>query len=140
MSTPAPEATPETTPDRIMSRGIRRLLVKVTAGAEAPERYSQAVTVAATALASGAEVSVWLTGEATWLAVEGRAEEFALPHAAPLADLRDALLADATVTVCTQCAARRDLTQDDLLPGARIAGAASFVEEALTEGVQALVY
>lgn len=118
----------------------RRLVVKLTAGAEAPERFSQGVTVAATALAAGADVSLWLTGEATWLAVPGRAETFTLPHAAPLADLRDALLAEASVTVCTQCAARRDLTEDDLLPGARIAGAASFVEEVLAPGVQALVY
>jgi len=119
---------------------FRRLVVKITCGAEVPERYSQGVTVAATALASGAEVSLWLTGEATWLAVPGTAEAFELPHAAPLADLRDALLAGARVTVCTQCAARRDLTDKDLLPGARIAGAASFVEEVLTPGVQALVY
>jgi predicted peroxiredoxin len=91
-------------------------------------------------VASGADVSVWLTGEATWLAVPGTAEAFTLPHAAPLADLRDALLAGGRVTVCTQCAARRDLADDDLLPGATIAGAASFVEEILTPGAQALVY
>ena len=118
----------------------RRLLVKITCGAEAPERYSQGVTVAATAVAAGAEVSVWLTGEATYLALPGRAEEFELPYAAPLAELRDTLLAGASVTVCTQCAARREITEADLLPGARIAGAASFVEEALAPGTQALVY
>ncbi|MDQ2782677.1 MAG: DsrE family protein [Actinomycetota bacterium] len=118
----------------------RRLVVKITCGAEAPERFSQGVTVAATALASGVDVSLWLTGEATWLAVPGRAEKFELPQAAPLADLRDALLSERAVTVCTQCAARRELTEADLLPGARIAGAATFVEEALGTGVQALVY
>ena len=118
----------------------RRLLVKITCGAEAPERYSQGVTVAATAVAAGAEVSVWLTGEATYLALPGRAEEFELPYAAPLAELRDTLLAGASVTVCTQCAARREITEPDLLPGVRIAGAASFVEEALAPGTQALVY
>jgi predicted peroxiredoxin len=118
----------------------RRLLVKITCGAEAPERYSQGVTVAATAVATGAEVSLWLTGEATYLALPGRAEEFELPYAAPLAELRDTLLAGARVTVCTQCAARREITEADLLPGARIAGAASFVEEALLPGTQALVY
>ena len=119
---------------------IRPLVVKVTAGAEAPERFSQGVTVAATALAAGASVSLWLTGEATWLAVRGRAEQIDLPHAAPLADLRDALLGAGCVTVCSQCAARRDLTPADLLPGARIAGAASFVEEVLAPDAQALVY
>jgi predicted peroxiredoxin len=118
----------------------RRLVVKCTSGAEAPERCSQAFTVAATALAAGAEVSLWLTGEAVWFAVPQRAEKFALPHSAPLADLRDAVLGGGRLTVCTQCAARRDLTQDDLLPGVRIAGSASFVDEVLQDGAHALVY
>jgi predicted peroxiredoxin len=118
----------------------RALVVKCTWGEDAPERCSQAFTVASIAVASGADVSMWLTGEAVWLAVPGRAEAFTLPHAAPLADLRDAVLAAGTLTVCTQCAARRDLTQDDLLPGVRIAGSASFVEESLRPDAQALVY
>jgi predicted peroxiredoxin len=118
----------------------RSLVVKVTSGEDAPERCAQAFTVAATALAAGASVSLWLTGEAAWMAVPGRAEAFALPHSAPLADLRDAVLSSGTLTVCTQCAARRDLEQDDLLPGVRVAGAASFVDEVLREGTQALVY
>jgi predicted peroxiredoxin len=118
----------------------RPLVVKCTAGAEEPERCNQAFTVAAAAVAAGAEVSLWLTGEAAWFAVPGRAEAFTLRHAAPLADLRDAVLAGGTLTVCSQCAARRDLEQDDLVPGARIAGAAAFVDEALRPDVQALVY
>jgi predicted peroxiredoxin len=118
----------------------RVLVVKCTSGADAPERCSQAFTVAATALAAGASVSLWLTGEAVWMAVPGRAERFELPHSAPLAELRDAVLAGGTLTVCTQCAARRDLTQELLLPGVRIAGSASFVDEALRDGTQALVY
>jgi predicted peroxiredoxin len=116
------------------------LVVKCTSGAEAAERCAQAFTVAATALAAGAEVSLWLTGEAVWLAVPGRAEAFELPHSAPLAELRDAVLGGGALTVCTQCAARRELGQDDLLPGVRIAGSATFVDEALREGTQALVY
>ncbi len=116
----------------------RSLVVKCTT--VDPEPCSQAFTVAATALASGAVVSVWLTGDATLLATPGRAEAFTLPHAAPLADLRDAVLADGVLTVCTQCAVRRGLTAEDLLPGVRIAGAASFVDEVLAEGAQALVY
>lgn len=117
-----------------------RLVVKLTAGAEAPERANQALTVAATAIASGVEVSLWLTGDAAWLAVPGRATEMALPHAAPAADLIDVVLAAGSVTVCGQCAARRELTAEDLLPGATIRGAAAFVEEILAPGVQALVY
>lgn len=118
----------------------RPLVIKCTAGADDPERCSQAFTVAATALASGAAVSLWLTGEAAWLGVPGRAEAFELPHSAPLAELRDAVLAGGTLTVCTQCAARRGIGEDDLVAGARIAGSASFVDEILRADVQALVY
>jgi predicted peroxiredoxin len=116
------------------------LVVKVTAGVDAPERCSQAFTVASTALASGVAVSLWLTGESAWFALPGKAAEFELPHAAPLSDLLDALLAGGRVTLCTQCAARRDIGPDDVIPGVRIAGAATFVEEALADGAQALVY
>lgn len=118
----------------------RSLVVKATAGTDAPERCSQAFTVAATAVAGGVPTSLWLTGESAWLALPGRAAAFELPHSAPLADLLDAILAGGTVTVCTQCAARRGITPEDLCEGVRIAGAAAFVEETLAEGAQALVY
>ena len=118
----------------------RRLVVKVTCGANDPERCNQAFTVAAAALAAGAEVSLWLTGEAAWYAVPGRAEEFELPLATPLADLLAAVVTGGQVTLCTQCAARRSIGEDDVVPGIRVAGAAVFAEEVLGEGVQALVY
>jgi predicted peroxiredoxin len=118
----------------------RKLVVKVTAGVEDAERCNQAFTVAAAAAAAGAEVSLWLTGEAAWFGVPGRAEEFSLPLATPLADLLGVVLAEGSVTVCTQCAARRGIGEDDVLPGVVIKGAAVFAEEILAEGVQALVY
>jgi predicted peroxiredoxin len=118
----------------------RALVIKVTAGNEAPERCSQAFTVAVTAIATGADVSLWLTGESAWFALPGRAKEFHLPHAAPLEELLDAVLAGGRVTLCTQCAARRDIDEADLIEGIRIAGASVFVEESLAEGAQALVY
>jgi predicted peroxiredoxin len=118
----------------------RSLVVKVTAGENDPERCNQAFTVAATAVASGVSVSLWLTGEAAWFGLPGRAAGLALPEAAPLPDLLERVLTAGTVTVCTQCAARRGITEDDLLPGVRIAGAATFVAEALADDAQALVY
>jgi predicted peroxiredoxin len=118
----------------------RSLVVKATAGQDAPERCAQAFTVAATALSAGVPVSLWLTGESAWFALPGRAESFTLPHSAPLADLLAAVLAGGSVTLCTQCAARRDIGPDDVIPGVRVAGAAVFVEECLAAGAQALVY
>ena len=118
----------------------RLLVVKATAGADAPERCSQAFTVASTAVASGVDVSFWMTGESTWFALPERAKEFELPHAAPLPELLSILLDSGRVTACTQCAARRGITPEDVLPGIRIAGAAVFVEEVTSDGAQALVY
>jgi predicted peroxiredoxin len=119
---------------------MRKLVIKVTAGAEDPERCSQAFTVAAVAAASGAEVSLWLTGQSAWFALPGRAAQFELPHSAPLEDLLASVIEAGTVTLCTQCAARRDIGEADLRPGVRIAGAQVFVQEVLGDGVQALVY
>ena len=89
----------------------RSLVVKVTCGADDPERCNQAFTVAAAAAVSGVPVSLWLTGEAAWLAVPGRAAELELPLATPLPDLVDdpgpAEVVDERTAV---------LLEDDLLP------------------------
>lgn len=119
---------------------MRRLRIKVTCGAEDVERSNQAFTVAAAAVASGADVGLWLTGEAAWFAVPGKAEEFSLPLATPLADLLAAVIAGGQVTLCTQCASRREITEGDVIEGIRIAGAAVFTEEILAEDTQAIVY
>ncbi|MCU7823396.1 DsrE family protein [Kitasatospora sp. DSM 101779] len=118
----------------------KKLVIKVTAGADAPERCSQAFTVAAVAVASGVEVSLWLTGESSWFALPGRAAEFELPHAAPLPELLESVLAAGTVTLCTQCAARRGIGEEDTVEGVRIAGAQVFLSEIMADGAQALVY
>src|SRR5215467_266102 len=118
----------------------RTLVVKLTAGSDAPERCSQAFTVAAAGVAAGVPVSLWLTGESAWFALPGRAAEFDLPHSAPLEGLLATVIAGGMVTLCTQCAARRNIAPEDTIPGVRLAGAATFVEESLADGAQALVY
>jgi predicted peroxiredoxin len=118
----------------------RSLVIKVTVGKDDLERCNQAFTVAATAAASGVPVSMWLTGEASWFALPDGAADLALPHATPLAELLARILDGATLTLCTQCAARREITEADVLTGVRIAGAATFVAEVLADGAQALVY
>ena len=118
----------------------RSLLIKITCGAEAAERANQAWTVAAMGLTAGASVSVWLTGEAVWFAVPGRQPSLDLPYATPVAELIESVRLGGSIPVCTQCAARRDLVVQDLVESASIQGAASFVEAALAENVQALVY
>lgn len=116
------------------------LVIKLTAGKDEAERCNQAFNVAATAVASGVPVSLWLTGEATWLAVPGRAAQVRLAHATPLDELLTTIMGGGTVTVCTQCAARREITEDDLIDHVRIAGATTFVAEVMAEGAKPLIY
>ena len=116
------------------------LVIKLATGIEDAERVAQAFSVASTALAAGIEVSFWLAGDASWLALPGKAEEFTLPHSAPLHDLLHTLVSNASVTLCTQCAVRRNINDGDQIPGIRIAGSATFVEEITNESTQALVY
>ena len=118
----------------------RSLVVKVTCGDDDAERCNQAFTVAAAAVAAGADVSLWLTGEAAWFALPGRAEDFSLPLATALSDLLATVIAGGSVTVCSQCAGRRSISEDDVRSGITIAGAAVFAEQVLGDDVQALVY
>jgi predicted peroxiredoxin len=122
-----------------MSRSTN-LVIKLASGVEAPERLAQAFTVATTALASGISVSFWLTGEASWLALPGRAQEFHLEHSPSIADSIATILAAGTLTLCTQCAVRREIKEGDLIAGIRVAGAAAYVEEITAEATQALIY
>ena len=116
------------------------LVIKITSGIESLERCNQGFTVATMGIAAGADVSVWLTGEAVRFAEPGFAEtvhlELAASFAEAVATIRDA----GTLTACSQCLARRHLTADALLPGVRVAGAAAFVEEVLAPEAKALVY
>lgn len=118
----------------------RSLVVKLTFGADGAERANQALMVAATAVAAGAPVSLWLTGEAVWFATTDRCPDLGLEHAVAASELVAGTLAGGSVSVCSQCAARRGLTEGDLVEGARIAGVTSFTELVLQDDVQALVY
>lgn len=116
------------------------LVVKVTVGQDSAERCSQGFTVAATAAATGADVILWLTGDATTFALPGVAEKFHLEHAAPLEQLLSQIVDLGRVKVCTQCAKRRNITPERLIPGIEIAGASTFVEDIMKPSTQALVY
>lgn len=115
------------------------LVVKCTWGTERIETLFQAFTIAATAAASGVDVKLWLTGDATLHALTAT-DDVELAHSPSLSELRSTILTNGTITVCAQCAKRRDITDADLIEGARIAGAAAFVEDTLAQDARTLVY
>lgn len=112
-----------------------RLVVQLTT--DEPEKVAAALTVCMTAAASGANVRLWLSGPASMFAVPGREPAFELAHAPQVHAALDSVH---TLSVCSQCAARRGLSPADLREGAVIAGATTLVEALLTDGTQALTY
>ena len=116
----------------------RPLILKLTT--LEPEKAAQALNVASVSLASGAKVSLWLTGDAIRLAQPGFAETIQLEHSAPFNELLEAILPAGSITACTQCLARRSLSQSDLIAGVGVAGAGSFAAEILAPDAQALIY
>ena len=116
------------------------LVIKITSGVDELERCNQGWTVATAAIAAGIDVSVWLTGDAAWFATRGYAESVELEGAQSFAMAVATVLADAQLTACTQCLARRGIDADALLDDVRVAGAMGFVEEVMAPEAKALVY
>jgi predicted peroxiredoxin len=88
---------------------LRPLAIKITCGAEAAERANQAWTVAATAIASGADVAVWLVARRPVRCPRSAAR--ARPRARdPVADLIETVRLAGRIVVCTM-RRRRDLAR-----------------------------
>jgi predicted peroxiredoxin len=116
------------------------LVVKVIAGSQEAERCLQGLTVAATASISGVPVSLWLAGDAAWLADPDRAACVELDDAPDAGALIETVLENGRVTLCARCANRRGLLLANISANIEIAGAASFVAEITAPQTQALVY
>lgn len=123
---------------RTLPHMAKRLVIKVTHAADDPERAHIGVNVAATALASGLDVDVFLAAEGVELARPGAG--FELAEAPPVGELLDAVYAGGSVTVCTPCATRRGYGEGDFRPGTRLAGSAAFVALLAEPDTTGLVY
>lgn len=116
------------------------LVVKVTHALDDPERAHIGVNVAAVGLASGLDVHVVLALDGVHLATPAVPSKVDVAEAPPIGELLDAIYAGGSVMVCTPCATRRGLAEEDFREGTVLAGSARFVELATAEGATALVY
>lgn len=112
-----------------------RLLINCTYGRDEPERATVPYIVASTAVASGQDAVVICTAEGVWSGVAGRQEDIAKEGMAPLVDLYGQLIdGGGEVWLCSACTNLRDITEEQLAPGARIVGAAQIVEAVASGG------
>ncbi|HEU4396495.1 MAG TPA: DsrE family protein [Actinomycetota bacterium] len=107
---------------------MARLLFHCTHGRDDPERAIVPFIAANVAAASGQEAAVLLTIEGAWLCKRGYAETVERDGFPKLAELLSAFVeAGGEIWGCSACTTPRDITEDDLVPGARIVGAAAIV-------------
>jgi uncharacterized protein len=110
------------------------MLFHCTHGRDDPERAIVPFIAANVAAASGQEAVVVLTVEGAWLCKRGYADAVAAEGFPSLAELLASFLeAGGELWGCSACTTPRGITEADLVPGARIVGAAAIVA-AVAEG------
>jgi uncharacterized protein len=108
---------------------MARLLFHCTHARDDPERAIVPFLAANVAAASGQEAVVVLTVEGAWLCKRGEAEQVEAEGFPRLAELLAAFAeAGGEIWGCSACTTPRGITEADLVPGARIVGAAAIVE------------
>jgi predicted peroxiredoxin len=113
---------------------MARMLFHCKHGADDPERAIVPFIAANVAVASGQTAVVLLTIEGAWLCRRGYADGIQLQGFPALAGLvRDFVEAGGEIWGCSACTTPRGITEDQLVPGARIVGAAAIVA-AVAEG------
>ena len=108
---------------------MSKIMINSTFGKDNVERASLAVVVGKTALAAGQEAVLLLTIEGAWVATKGFSDGLQAKGFEPLGKLMtDFVAAGGEVWVCGACAKPREITDADLVPGAKIVGATMAVE------------
>ncbi len=114
------------------------VMIHNTHGKDDIERASLTFVVANTALSSNQRTTVLLTIEGVWIATQGYISGVQANGFAPLSELMQQFVANGgELWVCGACAKPRNITQEQLMDGAQIIGAATAVE-ALVNGANSL--
>src|SRR5690554_5865427 len=98
-------------------------------GNDNPERATLTFVVGNTALAAEQEAVIFLTIEGVRLATQGYADDIQEEGFPPVKELIDQYVASGgTLIACSACCQPRGITEDDLIQGAEMAGAARLIE------------
>ena len=104
------------------------LVINLTHSVDDPDRTSVAMVVAGASMASEQATTVFLSSEGTRLASKGVAEDLHEEGFAPMSELVSSFVdAGGRFLVCSPCAKKRGIGEDDLIAGATIVGGASLV-------------
>ncbi|MDQ3415940.1 MAG: DsrE family protein [Actinomycetota bacterium] len=116
------------------------LVINLTRSVDDPDRSSVAMVVAGASVASDQTTTVFLSSEGTRLAQQGVADDVHEEGFAPMSELvATYVAAGGTFLVCSPCAKKRGIGEDDLIEGASIVGGATLVA-LLADGAASLSF
>lgn len=117
---------------------MKHIMIHNTHGKDNVERASLAFVVGNVSLSANQRTTILLTIEGVRVAAKGYADDLQAHGFAPLGELiRQFVGNGGEIWVCGACATPRNITDDDLVEGAKIIGAATAVE-ALVNGANTL--
>jgi predicted peroxiredoxin len=116
------------------------ILVSLASSHDNPDRATVGFVVAGAAAASGQDTTVFLSADGAWLGKKGESDKIHEEGFAPLTDLMAGFVeAGGKIIVCSPCAKKRGIAQDDLVDGSVIAGGAAVVA-LMAAGAQTISY
>lgn len=123
-----------------MSSEAKKLFIMVTSGPENPEMCTIPFVMATTAQASDVDVVMGFQGNGSMLMIKRMADHVSAQGFPGLSELIDMYTeAGGKMYVCGTCVGSRQIKDEELIEGATIAGAATFVSESLS-ATQSLTY
>jgi len=123
-----------------MTDKTKKLFIMVTNGPENPELATIPFVMATAAQAGDVEVVMGFQGNGSLLAVKCMSDHVSASGFPVLSELIETYLeAGGKIYVCGPCVGSRQVKTEDLIPGAEIVGASTFVSESL-ESTQSLIY
>jgi uncharacterized protein len=116
------------------------LMFNCTSGKEHPERAILPFVAANVAATAGLEATVVCTIEAVWLGTRGGADGVVKEGLPPLAKLLEEFRENGgKVWLCGACTKPRGITDEHIVPGVTIVGAATIVE-AIAKGATPIAF
>ena len=115
------------------------VLIVLSCGTDNPNRTTRAIFLATVAHKGGKNVTMFLLDEGVFIARKGMADNIR----AATGDLADDHITylqanEVPILVCTPCAVSRQITEDDLIDGARMVGAPELIKLACDAAVISL--
>jgi uncharacterized protein len=108
---------------------MSKVLVNCTHAKDAPERAILSFIAGNVAATADQETKVLLTIDGVWLATKGYAGGVAQEGFPALQGILDSFVKNGgEIWACSACTNPRGITQDDMIPGAKIVTAANVVE------------